>query len=109
LTNPYIKGFNDQPDPDAQGRIANHEEFGRKLLAAIPDWPVLEVFADDLPSMLAQGKAIALVGRPSQCQDSVTTTSGIFTGPVIAQQYVNEERPNTYELLPKTPKPQTLN
>jgi transaldolase len=64
--------------------IADYEDFARRVLAAIADWPVsFEVFADDLPGMIQQGKAIGAWGPNVNVKIPVTTTSGEFCGPVI--------------------------
>jgi transaldolase len=64
--------------------IADYEAFGRKVLASVPDRPVsLEVFADDFPTMIAQGRAIASWGKNVNIKIPVTNTKGEFAGPVI--------------------------
>lgn len=83
--NSHVKGFTTNPTLMRKANVASYEDFGRKLLAAIPDKPVsLEVFADDLPSMLAQGKVIASWGGQVNVKVPVTTTKGEFTGQVIS-------------------------
>jgi len=84
--NPLIKGFTTNPTLMRKAGIANYEEFGRRVLAAITDRPVsLEVFADDLPTMLAQGRTIASWGGTVNVKIPVTNTKGEFTGPVISE------------------------
>src|ERR1700704_5915851 len=61
--NPNIKGFTTNPTLMRKAGVDDYEAFARKLLAAIPDRPIsLEVFADDFPEMLRQGRTIASWG-----------------------------------------------
>ena len=47
-TNPQVKGFTTNPTLVRKAGVTDYEEFGRKLLAAVPNKPVsLEVFADE--------------------------------------------------------------
>ena len=82
--NPLIKGFTTNPTLMRKAGIDDYEAFGRALLKAVPNHPVsLEVFADELDEMIAQGRAIASWGRNVNVKIPVTTTAGLFTGPVI--------------------------
>lgn len=82
--NPLIKGFTTNPTLMRKAGVSDYEGFARKLLAAIPDRPVsLEVFADDLPTMEAQARAIHSWGGNVNVKIPVTTTKGEFTGPII--------------------------
>jgi transaldolase len=84
--NPNVKGFTTNPTLMRKAGIIDYEAFGREVLAAVPDFPVsLEVFADDLPSMLAQGLAIASWGKNVNVKVPVTNTKGEFTGSVIKE------------------------
>jgi transaldolase len=84
--NPRIQGFTTNPTLMRKAGITDYEGFGRKILAAIPDRPIsLEVFADDLPGMLRQGRAIATWGKNVNVKIPVTNTKGEFTGPVIRE------------------------
>lgn len=82
---PRIKGFTTNPTLMRRAGVADYEAFARAVLAAEPDRPVsFEVFADDFPTMIAQGRAIASWGRNVNVKIPVTTTDGTFAGPVIA-------------------------
>lgn len=82
---PYIKGFTTNPTLMRKAGIEDYETFARKLIAAVPDRPLsFEVFADDMESMIAQGRVIASWGENVNVKIPVTTTSGTFTGPVIS-------------------------
>jgi transaldolase len=81
---PRITGFTTNPTLMRKAGIADYEQFGRQLLGEISDRPVsLEVFADDFPSMIAQGRAIASWGKNVNVKVPVTNTKGEFAGPVI--------------------------
>lgn len=85
-SNPNVKGFTTNPTLMRKAGIIDYEAFGREVLAAVPGFPVsLEVFADDLPSMLAQGLAIASWGKNVNVKVPVTNTKGEFTGSVIKE------------------------
>lgn len=82
--NPMVKGFTTNPTLMRKAGITDYEEFGRKLLKAVPDRPVsLEVFADDLPTMEAQARVIASWGKNVNVKIPVTNTKGEFTGPIV--------------------------
>ena len=82
--NPVIKGFTTNPTLVRKAGVTNYEEFGRKLLAAVPDRPVsLEVFADDMPEMIRQARAIATWGGQVNVKIPVTNTRKEFCGDVI--------------------------
>src|SRR5271169_6704175 len=75
--NPLIKGFTTNPTLMRKAGISDYEAFARKLLTAVPDRPIsLEVFADDLAAMEAQGRAIASWGKNANVKIPVTTTNG---------------------------------
>jgi transaldolase len=83
---PKIKGFTTNPTLMNKVGIKDYESFSKQVLAAIPDRPVsFEVFADDLPSMLAQAKVIASWGANVNVKIPVTNTKGEFTGPIISE------------------------
>ena len=84
--NPIIKGFTTNPTLARNAGVSDYEEFGRKVLAAVPDRPVsLEVFADDFPEMLRQARAIATWGKNVNVKIPVTNTKREFAGDVIRQ------------------------
>ena len=82
--NPQIKGFTTNPTLMRKAGIENYEEFGRKVLAAVPDRPIsLEVFADDPEGMERQARAIARWGSNVNVKIPVTNTKREFSGDVI--------------------------
>ena len=82
---PGIHGFTTNPTLMRRAGVADYEVFGRQVLKAVPDRPVsLEVFADDFPTMIAQGRAIASWGGNVNVKVPVTNTKGEFAGPVIS-------------------------
>ena len=84
--NPLIKGFTTNPTLMRKQGIADYEKFGRALLQIVSDRPVsFEVFADDPAEMAAQAQAIAAWGRNVNVKIPVTTTAGVFVGPLIAK------------------------
>lgn len=81
---PYIRGFTTNPTLMRKAGIKDYEEFGRKILAAIPDRPIsLEVFADDFASMEKQARVIATWGSNVNVKIPVTNTRGEFSGTLI--------------------------
>jgi transaldolase len=84
--NPQIKGFTTNPTLMRKAGVTDYESFARKVLDVISDRPIsFEVFADDLPTMVAQGREIASWGRNGNVKIPVTNTEGIFCGPVIKE------------------------
>jgi transaldolase len=82
--NPHIKGFTTNPTLMRKAGITDYEQFGRKVLAAVPDRPIsLEVFADDLDGMEKQARKIATWGPNVNVKIPVTNTKGEFTGRLI--------------------------
>ena len=82
--NPLIKGFTTNPTLMRKAGISDYEAFAKQVLAKIPDRPVsFEVFADDFPSMIAQGRRIASWGKNANVKIPVTNTKGEFAGPVL--------------------------
>jgi transaldolase len=83
---PNIKGFTTNPTLMRKVGIADYEKFARRVLDSIPDRPVsFEVFADDLPGMLAQANVISSWGSNVNVKIPVTNTKGEFTGPIIKE------------------------
>lgn len=75
--NPLIKGFTTNPTLMRKAGISDYADFARQVLAAIPDRPVsFEVFADDFPTMEAQGREIASWGANVNVKIPVTNTMG---------------------------------
>lgn len=84
--NPLIKGFTTNPTLARNAGVTDYEQFGRKVLAAVPDRPVsLEVFADEFPDMLRQARAIASWGKNVNVKVPVTNTKREFAGNVIRE------------------------
>lgn len=82
--NPWIRGFTTNPTLMRKAGVADYEAFARRLLRAIPDRPIsLEVFADDIDSMEAQGLAIASWGQNVNVKIPVTNQAGEFMGSLI--------------------------
>lgn len=81
---PHVKGFTTNPTLMRKAGVADYERFARELLERVTDYPIsFEVFADDLPSMIAQGLAIKSWGKNVNVKVPVMTTQGEFTGPVL--------------------------
>jgi len=84
--NPMIRGFTTNPTLARNAGVRDYEQFGRKVLAAVPDRPVsLEVFDDDFSGMLRQARAIASWGKNVNVKIPVTNTNREFSGEVIRQ------------------------
>jgi transaldolase len=82
--NPLVSGFTTNPTLMRKAGISDYEAFARKLLHVVTDHPIsFEVFADDFPSMVAQGQTIASWGRNVNVKVPVTNTKGEFAGSVI--------------------------
>jgi transaldolase len=83
---PLIKGFTTNPTLMRQAGVADYKQFALDVLALIPDRPVsFEVFADDFPTMEAQGREIASWGDNVYVKVPVTNTRGEFAGPVLTR------------------------
>jgi transaldolase len=84
--NPLIKGFTTNPTLMRKQGIADYEAFGRALLKIVTDRPVsFEVFADEPAEMAEQAHEIASWGRNVNVKIPVTTTQGVFVGPLIGK------------------------
>lgn len=84
--NPIVKGLTTNPSLMRRSGIVNYEGFARVLLEQVPDKPIsFEVFADDIPTMIAQGVKIASWGKNANVKVPVTNTRGEFTGPAIRE------------------------
>lgn len=83
--NPMIKGFTTNPTLMRQAGITDYKAFAHDVLSVVTDRPVsFEVFADDFPTMEAQGREIASWGENVYVKVPVTNTKGEFAGPLIA-------------------------
>jgi transaldolase len=83
---PLIKGFTTNPTLMRQAGVSDYKEFALEVLKLIPDRPVsFEVFADDFPTMEAQGREIASWGDNVYVKVPVTNTKGEFAGPLMTR------------------------
>jgi transaldolase len=82
--NPLIKGFTTNPTLMRKSGVTDYAAFAREVLKAVPDRPVsFEVFADEFGAMERQAHEIASWGANVNVKIPVTTTKGVFCGPVI--------------------------
>jgi transaldolase len=73
--NRWIAGFTTNPSLLKKAGVKDYEAYGRDLVAAVPDRHIsFEVFSDDIPEMVAQGRAIASWGKNVYVKLPVTTT-----------------------------------
>ena len=81
---PLVKGFTTNPTLMRQAGVSDYKQFALDVLKLIPDRPVsFEVFADDFPTMEAQGREIASWGGNVYVKVPVTNTKGEFAGPLL--------------------------
>ena len=73
----WIAGFTTNPSLLKKAGVSDYEAYGRDLVAAVPDRHIsFEVFSDDIPEMVAQGRLIATWGPNVHVKLPVTTTRG---------------------------------
>jgi transaldolase len=85
-SNPLVKGFTTNPSLARKAGVTDYEEFGRKVLAAVPNRPVsLEVFADEFDEMARQARAIATWGPNVNVKIPVTNSRQEFSGDLIRE------------------------
>jgi len=83
--NPLVKGFTTNPTLMRTAGVNDYKSFALEVLKVVPDRHVsFEVFADDLPTMEAQASEIGSWGPNVYVKVPVTTTTGEFTGPILA-------------------------
>jgi transaldolase len=83
---PLVKGFTTNPSLMRQAGVSDYKQFALDVLKLIPDRPVsFEVFADDFPTMEAQGREIASWGGNVYVKVPVTNTKGEFAGPLLTR------------------------
>jgi len=83
---PHVKGFTTNPTLMRQAGVTDYKQFALDVLKLIPDRPVsFEVFADDFPTMEAQGREIASWGDNVYVKIPVTNTKGEFAGPLMTR------------------------
>ena len=74
---PWIAGFTTNPSLLKKAGVRDYEAFARDLVAAVPDRHIsFEVFSDDIPEMVAQGRVIATWGKNVHVKLPVTKTRG---------------------------------
>ena len=75
--NPWIAGFTTNPSLLKKAGVTDYAAYGRDLVAAVPDRHIsFEVFSDDIPEMIAQGRVIASWGENVYLKLPVSTTRG---------------------------------
>lgn len=73
--NKWIAGFTTNPSLLKKAGVRDYEAYARDLVAAVPDRHIsFEVFSDDIPEMVAQGRVIASWGKNVYVKLPVTTT-----------------------------------
>src|SRR6476469_8019574 len=73
--NAWIAGFTTNPSLLKKAGVRDYEAYGRDLVAAVPDRHIsFEVFSDDIPEMVAQGRLIASWGKNVHVKLTVPTT-----------------------------------
>lgn len=76
-TQPWIAGFTTNPSLLKKAGVSDYAAYGRDLVAAVPDRHIsFEVFSDDIPEMVAQGRVIASWGKNVYLKLPVTNTRG---------------------------------
>jgi transaldolase len=74
---PWIAGFTTNPSLLKKAGVKDYAAYGRDLVGAVPDRHIsFEVFSDDVPEMVAQGRVIATWGKNVHVKLPVTTTRG---------------------------------
>lgn len=73
----WIAGFTTNPSLLKKAGVSDYAAYGRDLVAAVPDRHIsFEVFSDDIPEMVAQGRVIASWGKNVYLKLPVTNTRG---------------------------------
>ena len=74
---PWIAGFTTNPSLLKKAGVSDYEVYGREVVAAVPDRHIsFEVFSDDIPEMIAQGRKIATWGKNVYVKLPVSNTRG---------------------------------
>ena len=72
---PWISGFTTNPSLLKKAGVSDYEAYGRDIVATVPGRHLsFEVFSDDIPEMVAQGRLIASWGPNVYVKLPVTTT-----------------------------------
>ena len=75
--NKWIAGFTTNPSLLKKAGVSDYAAYARDLVAAVPDRHIsFEVFSDDIPEMVAQGRAIATWGKNVHVKLPVSNTRG---------------------------------
>jgi transaldolase len=75
--NPWIAGFTTNPSLLKKAGVKDYAAYGSDLVRAVPDRHIsFEVFSDDIPEMIAQGRLIATWGKNVHVKLPVTNTRG---------------------------------
>ena len=73
----WIAGFTTNPSLLKKAGVSDYAAYARDLVAAVPDRHIsFEVFSDDLPEMVAQGRVIATWGKNVYVKLPVINTRG---------------------------------
>ncbi|ARQ00723.1 transaldolase family protein [Pseudorhodoplanes sinuspersici] len=73
--NRWIAGFTTNPSLLKKAGVSDYEAYARDLVTAVPDRHIsFEVFSDDIPEMVAQGRVIASWGQNVYVKLPVMTT-----------------------------------
>ena len=73
----WITGFTTNPSLLKKAGVSDYAAYGRDLVAAVPDRHIsFEVFSDDIPEMVAQGRVIASWGKNVYLKLPVSNTRG---------------------------------
>src|ERR1041385_3774909 len=73
----WIAGFTTNPSLLKKAGVSDYAAYARDLVSAVPDRHIsFEVFSDDIPEMVAQGRVIASWGKNVYVKLPVTTTRG---------------------------------
>ena len=74
---PWIAGFTTNPSLLKKAGVSDYAAYARDLVASVPDRHIsFEVFSDDSPEMVAQGRVIASWGKNVYVKLPVTNTRG---------------------------------
>src|SRR3981189_2956335 len=73
----WISGFTTNPPLLKKAGVRDYAAYARDLVAAVPDRHIsFEVFSDDIPEMVAQGRVIATSGQHVPLKLPVSPTRG---------------------------------
>lgn len=79
-----IAGFTTNPTLARKAGVTDYTTFIYRAANIVAPLPIsCEVFADDLPTMEAQGRVLAGISPNINVKVPITNTKGVFTGPVI--------------------------